>query len=259
MSLLYFYGFVPAEAPLPERGLLGVGDAPVELVQLDGFAAAVGRPDPAVYGAAPLESRTGDMGWMAEQGLRHEQVVAWFVDHAAIVPSRLLTLFSSEPALRDAAADADRIRRNLDRFAAAREWDLKVSYDPARLGERLGEESKEIARLDREIAEAGPGRRFLLEKKRQDVAKTEGRAIARRKAAELLDALGAYAEDTVVLAAPSESAPVVLNAALLVPTGSEAAVRERAAEARERLEGVGIVVAFTGPWAPYRFAGGAHA
>lgn len=259
MSLLYLYGFVPSDASLPERGLLGVGDVPVELVRLDGFAAAVGRPDPAVYGAEPLESRTGDMAWMAEQGLRHEQVVAWFVDHAAIVPSRLLTLFSSEAALADAAGEGTRIRQDLERFSAAREWDLKVSYDPARLEGKLGEVSDEIARLDEEIADAGPGKRFLLEKKRKDVAKTEGRAIARQKAAELLDALRADAEDSVVLPAASESAPVVLNAALLVPTGSEAAVRERAAEARERLEPVGIVVAFTGPWAPYRFAGGPDA
>lgn len=256
MSLLYLYGFVPEDASLPERGLLGVGDAPVELLRLDGFAAAIGRPDPAVYDAGPLESRTGDMAWMAEQGLRHEQVVAWFVDHAAIVPSRLLTLFSSEAALRDAAAGNAAIGRDLTRFAAAREWDLKVGYDPARLGERLGEVSEEIGRLDREIEEAGPGKRFLLEKKRKDIATTEARAVARHEAAELLDELRAHAEDAVILPAPSEAAPVVVNAALLVPTGSESAVRERAAAARDRLEPLGIVVAFTGPWAPYRFAGG---
>lgn len=256
MSLLYLYGFVPEDAALPEKGLLGVGDVPVELLPLDGFAAAVGHPDPAAYGAGPLETRTGDMTWMAEQGLRHEQVVAWFVDHATIVPSRLLTLFSSEGALKEAMPEPAMIRRDLGRFAAAREWDLKIGYDPGLLGERLGEVSDEVARLDREIAEAGPGKRFLLERKRKDVAKSEGRAVTRRVAAELLDELRALAEDSVLLPSPSDTAPVVLNAALLVPTGSEAAARERAEAARERLDPLGIVVAFTGPWAPYRFAGG---
>lgn len=256
MSLLYLYGFVPADAELPEKGLLGVGEAPVELVALDGFAAAIGRPDPAVYGAEPLESRTGDMTWMAEQGLRHEQVVAWFVDHAAIVPSRLLTLFSSEAALADAVGDGARVRRDLARFAQFREWDLKVGYDPDVLGAHLGEVSEEIAAIDREIDEAGPGKRFLLERKRKDLARTEGRAVARRVAAELLEELRADAADSVLLPPPTDTAPVILTAALLVPVAAEAGLREHAVAARSRLEPLGITVAFTGPWAPYRFAGG---
>lgn len=253
VSVLYLYGFVPADAALPEKGLLGVGDAKVEILALDGMAAAVARPDPAIYAAAPLEARTADMTWMAEQGLRHEQVVAWFVDHAAIVPSRLLTLFSSEEALRAAVVDPAGIRRDLERFAGAREWDLKISWDPARLADHLGEVSDEIAALDRRIAEATPGKRFLLEKKRKDAVRTEGRAVARRLAAELLDRVRAFAESHVLLAPPPDESPVVLNAALLVPRDREQEMLAAAAEPRARLGGIGITVALTGPWAPYRF------
>lgn len=256
---VYLYGFVPAGVRLPPGGLLGVGDVPVELLPVDGFAAAIGRPADDEYGEEPLESRAGDLEWMAEQGLRHEQVVAWFVDHASIVPSRLLTLFSSDDALRAATAgDAARIRDDLARFAGAREWDLKVAYDPVRMDERLGELSGEIGRLDREIEHATPGKRFLLERKRKDLARVEARATARRLAGELMEALRPIADDVVLLPNPAADTPVVLNAALLVPSGREATLRDRAAAERERLEPLGVSVGFTGPWAPYRFVGGGN-
>lgn len=258
MTVLYLYGFVPDSAALPADGLLGVGDAVVELAPMDGFAAAVARLDPAVYGEEALEARTSDMTWMAEQGLRHEQVVAWFVDHATIVPSRLLTLFTSVDAVRRSAAERiEDVRADLDRFAAAREWDLKVGYDPGRLGARLGEISDEIGRLDEEIAEATPGKRFLLERKRKDLARGEVRAAARRLAGELLDEVEESTEERVLLPLPEQDTPVVLNAALLVPRSAEASVRATMSEREERLGPLGVTVEFSGPWAPYRFVRGA--
>ena len=175
------------------------------------------------------------------------------MDHSAIVPSRLLTLFSSEPALRAAVKDHAGIRRDLERFAAAREWDLKVSWDPARLAEHLGEVSEEIGALDRQIADATPGRRFLLERKRRDAVRTEGRATARRLAGELLERLRAFAQSDVGLPPPPDESPVVLNVALLVPKERERDMLEAAAPSIARLEGLGITAALTGPWAPYRF------
>lgn len=258
MSVVYLYGFVPATVELPADGLLGVGDAVVELLPVDDFAAAIGRLDPDVYGEEALESRTSDMTWMAEQGLRHEQVAAWFVDHASIVPSRLLTLFTSPEAVRQSVAGREEeIRSDLQRFAESREWDVKVAYDPDRLGAHLGEVSEEVGQLDREIAEASPGKRFLLERKRKDVARRESRSAARRLAAELLDELEASAEERLLLPQPEQDTPVVLNAALLLPRSEEDAIRSLAAERATRLQELGVTVEFSGPWAPYRFTGGA--
>lgn len=259
MSLIYLYGFVPEGTGLPERGLLGLGDSPVELIAGPGFGAAIGGVPEEEYGEAAVEVRGGDVEWMAEQGLRHEQVVAWFVDHASILPSRLLTLFRSEDALRTVMdREADRILSDLERFEGRREWNIKVFYEPAPLLEHLAELSEEIARLDEEIARAGPGKRFLLEKKRKDLAATESRAAARGLASKLLQGLRARAEDTATLATPSEGAPVVLNAALLVPSEREAELRDYVEAEERRLRTFGMTVEFTGPWAPYRFLGEAE-
>lgn len=254
MSVIYLYGFVPAGTELPTGGLIGVADAPVERVEGPGFDAVVSRIDSDEFRGEGLERNIADVGWMAEQGLSHEQVVAWFVDHASILPSRLLTLFSGESAVRSAMErEASRVRGELERLAGYREWDLKVGSDATRLMANLGAVSEEVGRLDREIEEAGPGKRFLLQKKRTELARTEGRDAARRLARELLDALRSRARDVVTLDPPADAVPSTLSAALLVDREEESALFDQIEQERSRLEPLGLTFQITGPWAPYRF------
>lgn len=254
MSVIYLYGFVPAGTELPANGLLGVADAPVERVEGPGFDAVVSRIESDDFSDEALEQKSGDVEWMAEQGLSHEQVVAWFVDHASILPSRLLTLFSGDSAVRATMErEAARVRSELERLAGYREWDLKVGSDAARLMANLAAVSEEVGRLDREIEEAGPGKRFLLEKKRKELARTEGRDAARRLARELLDALRPLAHDVVTLDPPADATPSTLSAALLVSRDEERALLDRIEQERARLEPLGLTFQVTGPWAPYRF------
>lgn len=254
MGVIYLYGFTDPDSSPPSGGLLGVGDAEVDVVELEGVAAVVGRIDSPAFDGEALERNTADVEWMAEQGLRHEQVVAWFVDHARILPSRLLTLFSGLEALADeVAGESEAIRSRLDRFGGLDEWDLKVAYVPARLMARIGEVSEEVGRLEREIEAASPGKRFLLEKKRKDVARTEARNAAGRLARDLLDALRPLADDVARLDPPGEEVPVSLNAALLVARDRREEMRSTFDRKRGRLEELGLTAQLTGPWAPYRF------
>jgi hypothetical protein len=257
MSAVYLYGFAPSDARLPEHGLLGVGDVEVALLPGDGFVAVVGSMPASDFEGDALERNSKDVDWMARQGIVHEQVIAWFVDDASILPSRFLTLFSSTDVLaRAMARDGAGIRDRLRRFEGLREWDLKVGYDAARLEEHLHEVSDEIRALDEEIAGSAPGRAFLLGRKRKDVARVAGRAAARRLASDLLQTLEVGAEDVVRLALTADDTPVVLNAALLVDRVREARVLDTARTEAERLARLGVTVQFTGPWAPYRFMDG---
>lgn len=257
MSVIYLYGFVPADVGLPEQGLLGVQDTEVERVDGPGFAAVVSRVAESEFAGDALDRNCGDVEWMAALGLSHEQVVSWFVDHATILPARLLTLFSGPDALASTMdGDADRVQHELERFAGLHEWDLRVGSDTDRLMTHLGEVSEAVGRLDREIETATPGKRFLLEKKRKDVARTEGRGAARRLARELLDALRPLARDVVTLDPPADGAPASLNAALLVERAREAELNAELGRQLERVGPLGITAELSGPWAPYRFLQG---
>ena len=256
-SALYLYGFVGK--PLPGAGSpTGVDERPVRVLDFGSVHAVVSDVDAGRYDEANLEARLKDLDWVARQGASHETVVTWLSDHNTIVPARFLTIFSSEQALASAVEDRrEVIEGQLRRFDGLREWDLKVHYDFDVLAPRLGELSEEIARADTRLRAAAPGRRYLLERKRDELARAEAANVARRRAEQLLAVLRSHAEDIRDMQLPPrrEGMPVVLSAAMLVPDDRADALQEQAAELVPDLEARGIHVKLTGPWAPYRFVG----
>ena len=262
-ALLYLYGFVPAGAATPPPELIGIEGAGVRLLDAGAFALASSEVDPTVYAAGALEQRLGDLAWVGARGVEHEKVVTWFADHATIVPVRLFTLFSSEESLlEEARRRSDEVSASLRRFRDAREWDLKVSFELTKLSRHLGELSDDAAKMEAEIEAAAPGRRYLLERKRDELTLREAPAAARRRARTLLDELRPLAEAVTELDIPPsrEGLPVVLDAALLVQRERVEELRRVVAAHATELGGIGIRAQLTGPWAPYRFvAEDAHA
>lgn len=253
---LYLYGFVPDGTPSPPAGVTGVAERPVEVLELGYCGAALSRVPAETYAADVVEARLEDLEWVARHGLAHERVVSWFVDHAWILPARLLTLYSSAETLRDEAdSRRDEVAGALDRMEGLYEWDLKVSYRADRLEEKLGELSDEVADLEEEIAASSPGRGYLLERVKEEKSRDRAAQVALRVAEDLLDALRRHAEDSVRLDLPrdDDELPVVLGAALLARPPDEERLRDVVRERSERLEGKGVEIAFSGPWAPYRF------
>jgi hypothetical protein len=260
-SVLYLYGFVPRGTSSPGPGVSGLDGSAVQVLDLGPFAAAVSVMDANEYGEGSVEARLKDLAWVASRGARHETVVTWFADHSTILPARLLTVFSSDEALRaEAGKRSDAVGAALERFRNLREWDLKVSYDAAALATHLGELSPDISLLDKDIQASPPGRRYLLERRREELARNETAAVARRLAQDLLGKLRRFAEEVSELDNPlalgrPDEVPVVLNAALLVRQDRAASLEETAAPLVAELETRGLQATLTGPWAPYRFAG----
>lgn len=255
-SLVYVYGFVPSDSPSPPEDLKGIDGQPVALLRLGAFAAATSELDAGSYGSGPLESRLEDLGWVGQRGIEHERVVTWLSDHATVMPMRLFTLFSSVVSLRDAARErGPNISETLERFQDVREWDLKVSYDLAELRGHMGELSPRTADLEADIAAAAPGRRYLLERKRDDLVLREVPRAARSLAQELLEELRPLVEHVRELELPThrDGLPVVLDVAFLVHRERVPALRELATERARELHDKGVHAALTGPWAPYRF------
>lgn len=258
--MIYLYGHVPAGASPPDAP--GVADAAVQLAGCGSAAAVISEVPDQDFSAAAIEERMSDLEWIGRRGVEHERVVAHFVDQADILPARLFTLFSSREALEaDCAERAEWLERRLHEFAGLREWDVKVGCDMDRFTQHAARHSEQLAAMDREVEQASAGRRYLLQRKRDELARGEARRVAEEIAAGLLARLGELARESRRLEPPRGAAadelPVVLNAAFLLEREREPdlaeAVRRRAAE----LEPQGFDVVFTGPWAPYRFIGGA--
>jgi hypothetical protein len=256
-DVVYLYGFVPGDAPAPPTALAGVSDVPVSLLDLGGVHAVVAHLPAAEYASDVIEERLQDLGWVGQQGIAHERVVLWFVDHSRILPARLLSLHSGEAALRASLRESSPVlAARLAALGDRREWNLKVSYDSHRLTEHGAQVSAKIRELDAEIDAAPPGRRFLLQRKRSDLLRDEVGRAARRLADELLATLRGHADavQTLPLAgAEAATGAVVMNAALLVDRTREGGLRADAEAATATLAKLGVNVSFSGPWAAYRF------
>lgn len=257
-TLLYLYGFVPNGSPSPPDGLVGIDGRPVRVEGLGRFAAAVSEVDASEYVTGALEAHLKDLAWVGERGIGHERVVTWFSDHSTIVPARLFTLFASRDSLVAGATErADAVDSGLQRFRDVREWDVKVSYDHESLAEHLSDLSPDAAAQEAELRQSTPGKRYLLERKREGAVRQQAADAARALAGGFLDALRAVADEVRELELPASPAevPVVANAALLVRRDKHEELQRIARQQSAGLARRGVHASLTGPWAPYRFFG----
>jgi hypothetical protein len=255
---VYLYGFVPADAPAPQH-LAGINNSSVTLARAGDLYAAVSNVPAEDFAPARIEARLQDLQWVAEQGVAHEGVVAWFVDHSEILPAPLFTMYSSLDALSAATAErADEVGREMQRLHGLREWDLKISFNESLLTQNAAQVSDKVAELDREIAAAPAGKAYLLQKKRTDVLKHEVRHAAHRKAVDVLNAMHASVVETRSLPLPrdADTLPVVLHAALLAKNGQQGEIIAQLEQHAQKLRAIGMDLTFSGPWAPYRFMSG---
>ena len=255
-DLVYLYGFVPAPFQGATNALAGIDGRPIELVEVDGVRAVVSHVDEQEYGSAHVESRLNDLSWVAEQGVAHERVVAWFVDRTQILPASLFTLYSSTAALKKSAqTQGEAIRTELRRLDGLREWDLKISCDASMFGRHIGQYSDALRMLDSDIATAAPGKRYLLERKRAELARKEVSRVAREQAQRVLEQVRPHSREALNLPIPqsAEELPVILHAALLVHRDQEVDVLNQITALRGEADRAGLGINFSGPWAPYRF------
>lgn len=260
-DIVYLYGYVPARAAVDlDDAPAGIAGRPLELVDCGDVRAVVSRVPADAYSPERIEAGLADMSWLAEQGIAHERAVAALVDRSTVVPMRLFTLFSSTEALvADCAQRAAWLGDSIARLDGVRQWDLKVSFDAARMLDTIGQSNEEVAAIDAEMEAAAPGRRYLLQRQRDEVARGAVRRTAVALADQAFASLSGIARDSRRLPPPGsaepDQLPVVLNAALLVERAREDELRDAARVEAERLGRHGIDVACSGPWAAYRFVG----
>ena len=254
-DFVYLYGYVPGDAPAPDA-LAGIAGRPVTVENYGALAAVISEVPADEYASDRLEPRLQDLSWVAEQGVAHERVVAWFVDHSQILPAALFTMYSSVPALKAATEEQrEALLTQLERLRGLHEWDLKISFDARALQDNASQISEKVAELDRLIVDAPAGKSYLLQKKRADLLKTEVRQAAHRRAVDVLNAVSGMTVQTRSLPIPrtQETLPVVLHAALLVQNEHERQLAAELETQANQLRAIGMDLSFSGPWAPYRF------
>lgn len=257
-TLYYVYGIVPpatdaAGAPA------GIEGAAVSAVGTQSLAALVSELDAEAYSPELIEERVGDVEWLAPRAEAHDAVVSWAGHPGPVVPLHMWAMFSGRDGVIEMLESrASELVPLLDRLRGADEYGLRVYADPAALEKIAAGSDPSVAELERTAASAGPGQRYLIERKLEGARRDAARSLASSRADAIHATLAAQsvaaARDAIPTAASDGSA--VLSAAFLVKRDALDPFRAVLTALVRETEPEGFRFAFTGPWPPYHFAAG---
>ena len=257
-TLFYVYGIVPPGMDATGAPA-GIERAAVSLVGTPSLAALVSRLDAQAYSPELIEERVGDVEWLAPRAEAHDAVVSWAGHPGPVVPLHMWAMFSGRDAvLAMLETRAPELVPLLERLRGADEYGLRVYADPPGLERIAAGNDASVAELERTAASAGPGQRYLIERKLEGARRDAARSFAASRADAIHATLAAQsvaaARDAIPTAASDGSA--VLSAAFLVRRDGLDAFRAALTALVRETESEGFRFAFTGPWPPYHFAAG---
>lgn len=253
MTLRYVYGIVPAAAAgaIGPAALRGIDGTTVRSVTEAGLAAAVSDVDGEAYAGDALNERIADLDWLAERATAHQGVNARLLELAGtVLPLAFGALYRDDERVREMLREdaPGRIAR-LERLAGRGEWLVTIVRDAG-----SPSDDDALRGLDREIAASAPGRAFLLEKRRGEVAARAAERADADAARAALARLGAAAErsyeEPVAGGGPDV---VVLRVSLLAPRDARPAIDHAVRATEGELAPRGYRLRVTGPWPAYRF------
>jgi Gas vesicle synthesis protein GvpL/GvpF len=254
-AVLYVYGIVPQSPASPPPA--GIDGAAVRVEPLGDLAALVSTLPPSLGDPKTIETRVGDVEWLAPRAVAHDAVVTWAGDRGAVVPFPMWVLVNELRSLEPRLAE---FHAALARVAAAREYGVRVFRLDEAMAGSLGTLSPEVAELQRSAERATPGQRYLIERKLEAERKAAVRRVGQMVGEAVYRALREVAEDGTSEPLPQaekgQKSAAVLNAAFLVREDALDGFRTTLTNLIEQYQPLGFRFEFTGPWPPYHFVGG---
>ncbi|HSF26637.1 MAG TPA: GvpL/GvpF family gas vesicle protein [Actinomycetes bacterium] len=243
---LYCYGITWAGTAMPPaRSLTGQGRA--TLLPDGDLALVVSRER--LAGLDVDEDDLSEEGDLARLVRGHDAVVRAVFEHAAVLPLRFATVVEDEAGAQQLLrAHADVARERLRHVEGATEWGLRLVRAPATSAGGV----EPGGRPDGTGPSARAGTEYLARRRealRAHQADNEIAALAADKVAAELD----YTVDVIHRGGSAGSA-LLLDAAYLVATATEARFRADTDRLARELIGHGLHLELTGPWPPYSFA-----
>ena len=198
-------------------------------------------------------------------GLAHQAMVDACIEHEAVVPMKVLTIFANVArAKKEMQRHADRLRAAMQQVAGCVEWGVRVTRakQPARTLHRRETQpwmQPHARRRPRPSTRSRPSRRPQAAPSSKPKCSIARRSARKRKSDRhlrtLADTLNDVTRDVRYrLEQPAgATVPVLLDAAYLVPRRSERQFRAQVRAKSQPLLARGCRVTVTGPWPAYSF------
>lgn len=255
-ELIYLYCVTGQKPDL--RPVERLVDQPDWIVHRDLYA-VVSKVAGLEFNEENLQRNFHDAEWLKLKVKRHEAVVEGIMQFQTVVPFKFATLFQQPDSVAACLErNYDTLKTALLNLSGREEWGVKVYCDRRKLLESLGREDEAVVNLDREIAQAAPGKAFFLKKQRADVLQTAVDRKVLDYSQEFFERLSEYALQARLNACwPGEVTPqkeeMILNAAFLVEKLKHSGLLGAVYRLKADYEDQGLRLDCTGPWPPYNF------
>ncbi|HYH07340.1 MAG TPA: GvpL/GvpF family gas vesicle protein [Thermoanaerobaculia bacterium] len=252
--MLYVYA-ISREPVLPEGEAIDSSDR-FGATGHDGVCAIFTPVSADEFSQDVIDRRAGDLEWLGAIGYRHQAVMSQLMKRTTIIPLRAFTLFSGEGAVRT-YLDENRelLDKTLARLAGRQEWTLRVELDPPKWADSLEKRVESLRALQDEIANAAPGKAFLLRKKMDEAKKKASHTAEDSLVGEIESAVLEKLRCETVAESRQRREGAFPQINVLVNRDEESVLHELHAELSARYEPEGVTIALLGPWPPYTFAG----
>lgn len=248
---LYLYCVVAGNET---RGLeiKGIDGQPVLTMPIDDLTAVVQECQ------TPIA--TDDMKLLSDLVLIHQAVIdlAW-ERFQTIVPFSFGTVVverdgkSKEENLREwLERESETLKEKLRRLEGKAEYGVQISWEPAKMMEKITRNDNEVRSLQEEIRSKGTGTAYLLRQKLERLVKERMEVAADAYFKEFFQGVRGQVEEVRVEKVRKEdpSRQMLMNLSCLTPKGETSKLGEFL-EKITKIEG--FHVRFTGPWPPYSF------
>ena len=247
--ILYVYAIARAGHPTPD-------DVEVEALETDGLSVFYAPVDAVEFSQAVIDARSKDVEWLGAIGYRHQSVMSALMHGGTVIPLRAFTLFANETTLRNhVKAERANLLRILDRLEGKQEWTLRIEFRPEQWNDALVRRVGSLQKLTSEIEQAAEGKAYLLRKKLDEEKKRVSKDAEQQIVTEVEDAVMQKLACDVVSESRVQRGGAFPQINVLINRDEEARLQELSNELTHRYEGDGVVLALTGPWPPYSFAG----
>ena len=226
---------------------------------LDNFYVIVKYVSESEFSEENLKRNISDIHWLETNAREHVKVINILMDNHAVIPFNFGTIFQSEESLRKFITDySDSLSENFLYIGGKVEWAVKIYCDRKALSEQIDDLSEEAGALEKQIMASGPGKAFLLKRKKADLVENEMNRLCNNIGQEYFDEFRNISEATRLNnLLPKEFTgrkdSMILNAAFLLSKNKVENFINTVNTLRQKDGNSGFVIETTGPWPPFSF------
>ncbi|MBI5207522.1 MAG: GvpL/GvpF family gas vesicle protein [Candidatus Firestonebacteria bacterium] len=211
------------------------------------------------FGETNIEKNLSDMEWLIPGVKAHMNINNLIMKNMTIVPFKFGTIFKTEESLKEMLDEyTPQFIDNIHKLNNKEEWAVKIYCNMDILNKKVSETSERIKQHDEEISCSGPGKAFLLKKKRDELIACEANKIVNDFIKYCFDKFGSQSHEAVINRLFTENAnqhkyKMILNSAYLISQKNVNGFLDMIRVLKRENCETGFEFDYSGPWPPFNF------